>query len=107
MADFDRIRAVKAKARARLMSIPGVHSLAIGAKVVAGRKTTEPVIAVFVKKKRPVSELHPDEVIPPEIDGVKTDVIEEEPPSLHGFPDTEQYDVLDGGIQIQAGATMP
>jgi hypothetical protein len=36
MARLDRIREVKAKAPARLLAIPGVHSIAIGLKVVAG-----------------------------------------------------------------------
>jgi hypothetical protein len=106
MARLDRVREVQAKARARLLAIPGVHSIAIGPKVVAGKRTDEPAIAVFVTKKRPLSELRPEEVIPPEIDGVKTDVIEEKPPVLHAFPDVAQYDVLDGGIQIQAGTTV-
>lgn len=107
MANFDEIRAVKARARARLLAIPGVHSVAIGGKKVGGKKTADLAIAVFVKRKKPASELRPGDVIPAEIEGVKTDVIEEPMPQLHAtFPDVEQYDVLDGGIQIQAGTSV-
>jgi len=106
MADLDRIRAVKAQASERLLAIPGVHSVAIGAKKVGGEKTAEPAIVVFVTSKKPLGELTPQEVIPAEIDGVKTDVVEEEMPRLFGLPDTDDYKVLDGGIQIQAGTTV-
>jgi len=53
MADLDRIRAVKAQASERLLAIPGVHSVAIGAKKVGGEKTAEPAIVVFVTSKKP------------------------------------------------------
>jgi hypothetical protein len=105
MPDLDRIRAVKEKARNRLLAIPGVHSVAIGARKVGGQKTAEPAIVVFVVKKKPAAELKPEEMIPAEIDGIKTDVVEEELPRLFAgtLPDEEPYDVMEGGIQIQAG----
>ena len=105
MPDFGKIRDVKARARQRLLAIPGVHCVAIGPKVVGGQLTAEPVIAVFVTKKKPLAEISPAEVIPAEIEGIKTDVVEEELPQLlaGGLPDEHQYPVLAGGIQIQAG----
>ncbi|RLI87756.1 MAG: hypothetical protein DRP01_01105 [Archaeoglobales archaeon] len=45
-------------------------------KVKNGRDTGEPCITVFVARKVKASELRPDELIPPEIDGKKTDVVE-------------------------------
>lgn len=103
MSDFERIRAVKREARLRLLAIPGVHSVGIGAKYVAGRNTSEPAIIVFVKKKKALSELGPHEAIPAEIDGVKTDVVESDEPELH--EDTSSYRPLRGGIQIQVGVS--
>ena len=105
MPDFGKIRDVKARARQRLLAIPGVHCVAIGPKIVAGQLTAEPVIVVFVTKKKPSAEISPAEVIPAEIEGIKTDVVEEELPQLlaGGLPDEQQYPVLVGGIQIQAG----
>jgi hypothetical protein len=107
MIDFDRIRAVKKDAQARLRSIPGVHAVGIGAKVVGGERTTEPAIIVFVVRKKSPSEIQPAEMIPAEIDGVKTDVIEADiPRPLAGtLPDVTSYrdTGLLGGIQIQVG----
>lgn len=108
MPDFDKIRDVKARARQRLFAIPGVHCVAIGPKVIAGKPIAEPVIVVFVTQKKPLDEISPPEVIPSEIEGIKTDVVEEEMPQLlaGGLPDEQQYSVLVGGIQIQAGNTL-
>ena len=76
MSDLDRIRTVKKAAAARLHGIPGVHSVGVGFKVVAGKKIDELAITVFVDKKKQPAELKPHEIIPPEIDGVKTDVVQ-------------------------------
>src|SRR5258707_14337243 len=78
MIDFERIRNIKRAAQGRLLAIPGVHAVGIGSKIVAGRRTEEPAIMVFVVKKKPVSELAPNQVILAEIEGVKTDVYEAE-----------------------------
>jgi hypothetical protein len=48
----------------------------IGSKIVAGQRTSDTAIMVFVVRKKPVSELRPEEVIPAEIEGIKTDVYE-------------------------------
>jgi hypothetical protein len=105
MPDFERIREIKRAAQGRLLALPGVHSVAIGAKIVAGQRTKEPAIVVFVTRKKGAAELPASEMIPAEIDGVKTDVVEEEMPHLlaGSLPDTTEYDVMEGGIQIQAG----
>lgn len=44
MNNFERLRAVKRAAQAGLLSIPGVHSVGIGAKYVGGQNTGEPAI---------------------------------------------------------------
>ncbi len=82
MNDLDRIRAVKKAAAARLHGILGVHSVGVGFKVVGGKKTEELAITVFVDKKKKPAELKPHEIIPPEIDGVKTDVVQMARPRL-------------------------
>src|SRR5437764_13034198 len=82
MADFERIRAVKKAAQSWLLTLPGVHAVGIGAKIVGGQPTSEPSIIVFVVKKKPLSELAPEEVIPEEIDGVTTDVYESDIPRI-------------------------
>jgi hypothetical protein len=102
---------VEAKERAekQLLDIPGVHAVGVGGKVVGGEPTGEPSITVFVERKLPLSEIPPEQRIPPEIDGVKTDVVEEPIPTIlqtPGIPvgtervDSSQYRPLLGGIQV-------
>jgi hypothetical protein len=102
--DIDRISAVKKSAEGRLLAIPGVHGVGLGAKYVGGQRTREPAIMVFLEKKKPAAQLLPHEVIPPEIDGVKTDIMESAPPRL--LFDDAKYRPLDGGIQIQGGGSV-
>lgn len=78
MAD-ERLRAIQQRAEARLFAIPGVHLVGLGPKEVGGKPTTEIAIKIGVRRKRPAAEIPADELIPPEIEGVKTDVIEGPP----------------------------
>jgi hypothetical protein len=106
--DYETIRATKRGAHARLLAIPGVHCVAIGAKVVAGKATADVAIQVFLPRKRPAAELSPAELVPAEIDGIKTDIIEEPMARLLAttFPDKSEYTDLSGGMQIQAGNSV-
>ena len=92
MINFDRIRAVKRDAQARLLKIPGVHAVAIGPKVVAGKSTADPSIIIYLVKKKSAAELSTEELIPREIDGIKTDVIEQSVPKAGA--------TLEGGLKI-------
>jgi hypothetical protein len=92
MIDFARIRAVKRDAQTRLLKIPGVHAVAFGPKVVAGKSTQDPAIIVYLVKKKSAGEVPPEELIPSEIDGVKTDVIEQSIPTAGA--------TLEGGMKI-------
>lgn len=92
MIDFARIRAVKRDAQARLLKIPGVHAVAIGPKIVAGKPTAAPSIIVYLVKKKSSAEIPPEELIPPEIDGIKTDIIEQSLPTVGA--------TLEGGLKI-------
>lgn len=49
---------------------------AVGTKLVKGIDTGTPAIVIYVRKKRPAVELSPEEMIPPEIEGIPTDIIE-------------------------------
>lgn len=105
MTDFDRILAIKKAAQGRLLAIPGVHAVGVGSKIVAGQLTPELAIMVFVVKKKPLSELSPEQVIPDEIEGVKTDVYESDIPEIHA--DETRYRPLVGGSQITPGGLTP
>ncbi len=82
MPDLDPIRQVKEKVEARLRKYPGVHAVGIGEKYVNGKPSGETAIVVLVVKKRPLEQLKPEEVVPGEIEGIKTDVLEVPMPRL-------------------------
>jgi hypothetical protein len=83
MPDFDQVRELKARVQGRLFGIPGVHAVGVGHKIVNGQPTSDVAIMVFVVRKKPLGELAPKEVIPAEIEGVKTDVYESDMPRRH------------------------
>lgn len=90
---------LSAGAGARLAALPGVVQVSVGAKERAGRATRELCIRVYVKAKRALNDLTDYERIPPEIDGVPTDVIVDEP--AHRLDeDTTEHRPLKGGICI-------
>ncbi|HKE97909.1 MAG TPA: hypothetical protein VKG45_03115 [Actinomycetes bacterium] len=72
--DPELVARVKRDATERLLAIPNVVAVAVGPKLVGGRPTGEPAIRVFVRRKLPAEQVPPDELIPPDIDGVTTDV---------------------------------
>jgi hypothetical protein len=84
---------VKKRAEARLLAVPGVHTVGFGAKVSAGKPVGEFAIIVQVLKKKLPRDVPPAELIPAEIDGVRTDVIESPAQKL-------RYSVLQGGDEI-------
>jgi hypothetical protein len=89
---------LKGRLRDRLLSYKGVHGLGVGCKFVGGERTDELAILIYLYKKRPKSELSPEEIIPAEIEGIKTDVREAD---LGYFcEDTTRYRPLVGGSQI-------
>jgi hypothetical protein len=104
--DFEKIYSVKKNAEGRLLAIPGVHGVGLGAKYVGGERTREPAIMVFLENKKPASAIPPHEMIPPEIDGVKTDVVQSTKPRLMGPDDSSRHRPLVGGSQIQGGGSL-
>ena len=86
---------VKKRAERRLFAIPGVHTVGLGAKLTGGRPAGELAIIVYVLRKKPRAEMPADELIPTEIEGVKTDVVE-------GSPGTVRFAPLQGGDEITA-----
>jgi len=72
------IRAVKSSVEDELLARPEVTAVDIGEKVTKGQPTGRRAIVVYVKRKQPLSKLSPSEVIPKEINGIPTDVVEDE-----------------------------
>jgi hypothetical protein len=81
------------------LGIPGVHAIAIGAKIIAHQRSEQLAIAVFVSKKKPRSAISPDEVVPTEIAGIPTDVIEMDIPqtAVAGAPTAPQLSAVPSG----------
>jgi len=67
---------VKRRWESRLLRLRNVTGVGVGIKYVKGRPTGEKCIVVFVSRKLPKEELNPRDIVPAEIEGVKTDVRE-------------------------------
>jgi hypothetical protein len=102
VVDYTRVRSVMRTAEGRLLLLPGVHAIGVGPKTVGGQRTDEPSIIVFLVKKKPQSELAPEDVVPAEIDGVKTDVIEMPVPRPYVDVNQDRVRPLAGGISLEA-----
>jgi hypothetical protein len=81
----------------------GVQAVTVGTKRIRGVETDQPALVFLVDQKRPLEELHPSMVIPAEIGGFVTDVVE-----LHTEPDEgnpgpyDRVEPLTGGVSIKA-----
>ena len=113
-SELTAIQIAKRKARARLLSIPGVHAVGIGPKKVGGQPTNEIAIIVYVLEKRSPEEISVEEFIPSNIDGFKTDIVQSGMPSrsVNDDPDNVNDDgskprPLIGGVQVQADQKRP
>lgn len=67
---------VTKKAKKYLMSLPQVVGVGYGFKVTGGVVTDKPAVVTLVTKKLPPEELRKDDMIPPTLDGIITDVVE-------------------------------
>lgn len=74
MANLQQLLVAEA-ARQKLRAISGVERIGFGLKEKDGQVLPEYVFRVYVRRKKPLSDLTPEEVIPAEIDGIKTDVV--------------------------------
>jgi hypothetical protein len=93
-----------------LLAIPGVHAVGVASKIVAGERTGERAIRVYVEHKRPLHEIPAEERVPAEIEGARTDVIEMAPGrqlQIAGMPagedrlDEGEYRPLIGGTKLK------
>ncbi|HET9840346.1 MAG TPA: hypothetical protein VFR84_19110 [Candidatus Angelobacter sp.] len=106
MKESERILRVKEAVERELRKIPGVHAVGIGPKITNGQLTGEIAIHILLPKKKPLAQIPPEHVVPAEIEGIKTDILE-----IPGFvastlPDTSTYRPLKGGSQVRAGGGL-
>lgn len=73
---MEEIKALKERFVQELMGKPNVVAVGVGYKIVGGKTTDELAIVVFVQRKVSAESLAPEELIPAQVEGVATDVIE-------------------------------
>jgi hypothetical protein len=61
-----------------LLNRQNVNAVDIGYKEIKGKKIDKLCLKIWVREKKPESELSPNEIVPKEIEGYVTDVIENE-----------------------------
>ena len=90
---------------ARLLEIPGVYHVSVGAKERGGKLSREMCIRVYVRAKQPLESIAPRDRIPREIEGVQTDVnVIQSAKPLANFG---QYRPVKGGIAITNMIAVP
>src|SRR5215212_8094389 len=105
---------VKDEVEDQLLRIPGVNGISVGPKITNGQPTGALAITVHLSEKKPLHELAPDEVVPPEIEGIKTDVLQSGPfqvlsngtEGLLSDEDWGEYRPLRGGVPVR-GSGLP
>jgi hypothetical protein len=83
-----------------LLNIPGINGLSYGFKRVSGKFLDEMAICVHVEDKLPKYKIPPGHLVPSEVNGEKTDVIQTRTRPLSDALITGYYDVLAPGISI-------
>ena len=75
-AQIAEINEVRERNEEAILDLPNVVGVAVGYKVKAGKPTKELCLIIYVQKKVPENELPEKDIIPKEIEGIKTDVVE-------------------------------
>ncbi|MEM2281278.1 MAG: hypothetical protein QXZ68_04745 [Candidatus Bathyarchaeia archaeon] len=98
--EVSRMALVIEKHKQRLLSLANVTGVGIGYKKVKGVKTDILSIVVFVRKKLPLNQLAPKDIVPPTVEGVPTDVVEAEFVTMQLPPRTSKIRPAIGGISV-------
>lgn len=76
MAEQAEISRVKSAHKGNLLAKPNVVGVGMGYKVSHGVRTSELCLVTLVRQKVPIEGLDPGALVPKEVDGVRTDVVE-------------------------------
>lgn len=98
----EKLLAVYEKVKDQLKDYPNVVNIGIGVKETGGDLTDEGCITIVVNEKKNESDLDPHQIIPKEIEGVRTDVIIQEDKLLQPVctEDHSNHRPIKGGIAI-------
>jgi hypothetical protein len=97
--EHDEVQRVQVQHKAMLLALPNVIGLGIGLKTVQGRRADELCLAALVRRKLPRAALEPEAVIPEELDGIATDVLEVGDIRAHAARTTRQRPAP-GGVSL-------
>ncbi len=75
MADVQTISMLRQKRQKDIFKKANVIGVGVGFKEVGGKKTEELALKVLVREKTPISALSSKDIIPKELDGIRTDVL--------------------------------
>ncbi|MFC9325697.1 hypothetical protein [Kitasatospora sp. NPDC057015] len=106
MPSVEELVAIKERVEQRFLDQPGVTGIDVGYKVVGGERTGEIAVRVYVARK--TDDVPLDQRVPPDIDGVVTDVLERtyelhvaaRPLGVSLQSDTTHYTTLQGGVSM-------
>lgn len=76
MSLFNQLTEVQRRFQRELMAKAGVIGVGIGFRDVKGEMTNEVTLVVLVEQKAPIDAIAPQDRVPEEINGIRTDVIE-------------------------------
>jgi len=76
MSDLIEASQVKGSHKDELLARQNVVGVGVGYKQMAGRRTSEISLVVLVRQKLPPVRLAPGALVPPTVDGLRTDVIQ-------------------------------
>ena len=74
MPVIDEIKTLRQKHQKKILKKKNVLGLGVGYKETGGKKTDELSLVVLVEKKEDISTLSKKDIVPTEVEGVKTDV---------------------------------
>jgi hypothetical protein len=107
MPTFEQIVKIKESVEFQLHGLANVHAVGIGKKKTGGNFTDEIAIVVLVEQKRSREQLSAEDLVPPEINGVKTDVREIKRPRRHAAPTTRLTASFTGNVVTFSGQQKP
>lgn len=91
--EIEKVRKVKNKNNeAEFLKKQNVVGVGIGVKMKDGKPTNKPALITFVTSKKPIATLATEDVIPKVLDGVETDVVEINMPTIQA--ETRDVDLL-------------
>ncbi len=98
--DYQRVGQIRKLVEDDFMRRQNVVACGVGFKMVAGQELLEPCVKVSVSEKKPISALAVADIIPENVDGVPTDVVETGQIEAYGLDRKNVLRPLRPGISI-------